>query len=609
MNKRSWQRHKWTVFAGAAGAVPAFVFGMWIFWRALYTVPAPPVLRGASEVHVETRYALDQIAGIERVFTSARPLLPATGIRTETSIVTLPHHTLLSEELSGFWKDLAKDGVPSAIVVIGPAHKNQGKGTMQFTEGTWVTPLGDVTSNISLVERVARIPGASLDEQAFKNEHSVGVHMPYIAALFPGTPVLSVIAPSTSGEAEARLFTQKLEHLLPKGSLVVLSTDFSHGLSVEESDVRDAEIERLVAARDFSEIEKLSPEYVDSPFSLMTFFLLVDDLRVSPRLLWHTNSGTILHEPEAPGTSYFVWKGTVPQEDDAVLTLAVAGDMMLGRDVARMFAKTTLEDAYTEAQSVLSPSDLAFANLESVLTSTDGYTGKSIFFKGDPARVDVLNYLGLTHVSVSNNHVDDYGKAGWADSKKNVAASGVVPVGGYANDGETIMAEADGQTIAFLAYDDTIRRVDLTLLQERVQDAARRADHVAVSFHWGVEYVHTPTSRQVELAHAAIDAGADVILGTHPHVLETIETYKEGIIFYSLGNFIFDQIGSDENESLVVQLSFSEKGNTVDLVPMRIEKGFPRIATEEERVMTLSRLAGWSDGGLKIEIEEGKIFW
>lgn len=606
MSKHSWQIHKWTLFAGAAGAVPAFVFGVWVLATALYAPPSSEIVQYRNVVP-EVRYALESIGGIQGVFLEAQKLSAVEDVREETVFTVLPHHTLLSKELSTFWQELAQPGVPSAIVLIGPAHENQGKGTVQLTDGTWLTPNGEVRTDKEMLDQVLRNTSAVLDRDAFQQEHSVGIHMPYISALFPETPVLAVIAPSTSGEAEARAFTRGLHRVLPEGALVVMSVDFSHNLSVEDSDKRDEETLRLIQDRHYGELEKRSPEFFDSPFALISFLLLADQSEMNIRRTWHTNSGTLLNRPDLPGTSYMIWEAS--SDVELPLTLTIAGDMMLGRQVERWFSATTLEEAYKDVQPLFASSDLAFVNLESVLTDTEPSTGKSIFFKGLPERVDVLTHLDLTYVSVSNNHVDDYGKAGWLDSQKNIIASGVVPVGGYSNDGEVVLAEVRGQTVAFLAFDDTIRRVDLTTLQEKVTDAARRAEHVAVSFHWGVEYVHTPTSAQTNLARAAIDAGADVIIGSHPHVLQTIERYKEGIIFYSLGNIVFDQIGFDENESMVVQLSFSEEGNTAELIPLRIKKGFPRNATDEERTMTLSRLAEWSDAGLKTEIEAGEIVW
>lgn len=255
---------------------------------------------------------------------------------------------------------------------------------------------------------------------------------------------------------------------------------------------------------------------------------------------------------------------------------------------------------------------MAFANLESVLTDHEPDTGKSIFFKGDPERIDVLQLFGFTHLSVANNHVDDYGKTGWADSVENVRAAGIEPVGGYANDGDAVFAQSrvEGRDVAFLAYNDTTFRVDTSDLAQDIASATERAEIVVVSFHWGVEYVHTPTTRQTELAHAAIDAGADVVIGHHPHVLQGIETYNGGLILYSLGNFVFDQIGEDQNESLIARIVFDNlAGNRLELVPIRIQGTFPRPSTETEQTTTLNRISSWSDEVLGNAIRSGIVYW
>ena len=98
-------------------------------------------------------------------------------------------------------------------------------------------------------------------------------------------------------------------------------------------------------------------------------------------------------------------------------------------------------------------------------------------------------------------------------------------------------------------------------------------------------------------------------MGHHPHVLQGIEKYKDGLILYSLGNFVFDQFGEDENESIMARFSFEEKMRSLELIPMRIVRGFPRAATEEEKQFTLARMASWSEPDISEDLLDGKIHW
>lgn len=111
------------------------------------------------------------------------------------------------------------------------------------------------------------------------------------------------------------------------------------------------------------------------------------------------------------------------------------------------------------------------------------------------------------------------------------------------------------------------------------------------------------------MAQAAIEAGADVVIGHHPHVLQGIEKYQDGLILYSLGNFVFDQYGFDQNESLIAKFVIGSDKRELRLEPIRIESFMPRPTDQQEQEVTLRRLASWSDQDLAQEIQSGIIIW
>ena len=515
----------------------------------------------------------------------------------------LPHHTIAGPKLMELWSDIEAGSDPSVIVVIGPNHENAGEGMVQTTHGVWTSPFGVVETDDGLADRLVTLGVATDEPDSFVNEHAIGTHVPYLADLFPGVPIVPVIAKSPAGADDALSLALVLQQLLPDDALVISSIDFSHYLPQDATDAMDAETLAHIAARRYTEIERLHSDHLDAPFAMIAYLLWNDRNGYAADLVWHETSHRLLGDPNAPGTSYLVFFSSITSTTSTPsITLSFAGDLMLGRAVATALARTSVTQAFASAASAFEGSDLAFANLESVLTSSTRDTGKEIFFKADPARVDVLQYLGLTHVSVANNHVDDYAYAGWEESVGHLNDAGIAPVGDYYGDAEPVVATADGATVVFLAYDDTYRPVDTQRLATDVAAADTSGDRVVVSFHWGVEYRHTPTQRQQDLAHAAIDAGADIVVGHHPHVLQGIETYDDGLILYSLGNFVFDQIGEDENESVVARVAWNEGGTrALELVPMRIVGTFPRVATDEERLATLGRIVGWSE----MEFPEG----
>ncbi len=563
-------------------------------------------------------FAIDQILGIDQVIASVRDGVPADFVPTigEIHAAILPHHTITGTQLMEFWTDLAADAHPSVIVVVGPNHENDGTGLVQTTHGVWTTPFGSVETDDALVDELISDGAATDESDPFVNEHAIGTHVSYIAKLFPGVPMVPVIAKSPTGELEARAFVNELKAILPKDALVVMSIDFCHYLPEDRTDAMDAETLAWINARDYAHLERQHSDHFDSPFALIAYLIWNDERGDKAELVWHTTSHRLLGDVNAPGTSYFVYfsKSTppppLPEADDASVTLDAVGDIMLGRGVETALANTNVSTAFAPAQAELADADLRFANLESILSSTSLDSTKELHFKGDPARVDALQFLGLSDVSVANNHSNDYGESAWQESVGHLTDAGIGAAGGYRNDGAPVIEQAPGgHRVVFLAYDDVDRALIDTSMMSQIQAAKKLGDLVVVSFHWGIEYQHFHTQRQADLAHEAIDAGADLVIGSHPHVLQGIETYNGGLILYSIGNFVFDQSGEDQNETVVAKVTWQGTERTLELDPMRIDGDFPRAASADERASTLARMAGWSDASLANAITSGSLDW
>jgi len=561
----------------------------------------PEVPSGSNDIRIRPIFSISEIEGIDTVMTAVQAGAEAPANPLVVKAAVLPHHTVPASKLMELWKEIEVGSDPSVIVVIGPNHENAGEGMVQTTRGVWTSPYGNVETDDGLVDRLVSLGIATDEPDSFVNEHAIGTHVSFMANLFPGVPMVPIIAKSPAGADDALSLALVLQQILPDDALVVSSVDFCHFLPQDVTDAMDSETLALITARRYAEIERLHSDHVDTPYALMAYLLWSDRNGFVPDLIWHETSHRLLGDPNAPGTSYLAFFSASPQPSSASqssLTLSFVGDLMLGRGVAGWLAKTTVPEAFGSAADALAGSDVVFGNLESVLTSSATPSGKEIYFHADPARIDVLRYLGFTHVSVTNNHVDDYGRAGWDDSIAHLNDAGIFPVGDYYNQSEPVIDETNDRRVVFLAYDDLYRPIDKNWLAGEVAAADALGDILVVSFHWGNEYEHDPTQRQKDLAHAAVDAGADIVVGHHPHVLQGVETYNGGLILYSLGNFIFDQFGEDENESLVVKISFGPSLRdglvTAEFVPMRIIGGFPCEATSEERRATLERIAEWS---------------
>jgi poly-gamma-glutamate synthesis protein (capsule biosynthesis protein) len=234
---------------------------------------------------------------------------------------------------------------------------------------------------------------------------------------------------------------------------------------------------------------------------------------------------------------------SVPSDLSAApqVKLIFGGDVMLGRGVSQSLDERWGE-AFSAVEPRLSDADVAFANLESPLTTesmlADGYD-----LRANPKAVEALTAAGFDVMSVANNHAWDAGRAGLLETITVLCGSGIMP-GGEAGE---LVAEVpacqdlQADVVELLAFDDSGVSLDIDAAVSRVAAAAEGFRPVVVSIHWGGEYQATPSPRQRTVAAALSAAGATIVIGHGPHVLQPIEWVGDTLVAYSLGNLLFDQ--------------------------------------------------------------------
>ncbi len=254
--------------------------------------------------------------------------------------------------------------------------------------------------------------------------------------------------------------------------------------------------------------------------------------------------------------------------------LVFVGDIMLSRNIGKAMAeKSDYRFFFRKIASTTPSADVAFANLETPVSTRGILSGSIYSFRTDPKALEGLKYAGFDVVSIANNHIWDYGRQAFKDTLVSLAESGITAVGGGENyeDAHTPKVITVGKTkIAFLAYTNlispflggasstpAISRFDDDILKADIAKAKKYADVVIVSFHWGDEYHTKHNKEQERVGKLVIDAGANLVVGHHPHVVQEVEEYKGGYILYSLGNFIFDQnFSEDTSHGLLVEVTF-----------------------------------------------------
>ncbi len=378
--------------------------------------------------------------------------------------------------------------------------------------------------------------------------------------------------------------------------------------------------------------KKIIPIIIGILFALAIAFGLIqrnnspelESLKASPQLTSQTTNGSfndIFHTAESLKN----------QQEQGVLatTFIAGGDISLSRNIAYVIdQKKDPLIPFSGVANLLSSTDFNFANLETPFSNSDFYTPKNtLVFNAPKKNIEGLVKYNFKIVNLANNHAFDQGLIGlkttrdWLD-KNNIAHIGTGETLTEANTPKVVTS--NGIRILFMGFSYSsindggkARNNYVARMEDFVEDVKSGsnpvsfwkkelgADYAVVTMHGGIEYTRQPDKLQTEFARSAIDAGADMVIGAHPHWVQTIEKYNGRYIFYSLGNFIFDQNWSKEtSEGLLLKISLNKKpvselqGNPVnaqlkevELIPIIIENNStPRPANEKERIEILKKI-------------------
>ncbi|MEX0918226.1 MAG: CapA family protein [Candidatus Paceibacterota bacterium] len=289
------------------------------------------------------------------------------------------------------------------------------------------------------------------------------------------------------------------------------------------------------------------------------------------------------------------------------------GDIMLARDVERKMATYGRDYPFSHMASHFDANTVV-GNFEAAVPEVHVPTPSMTMQFSVPAQnIPALAGARITHLSLANNHTDDYGKVGFAHTKHVIENTGITPFGSPFSLATTSIAyiETEQLTIALLGIYAVEVLPSTEVIEEVMWEAEARSDFQVVYVHWGNEYELVHSRAQEQLAHRFVDAGADLVVGHHPHVVQDVEVYNEALIFYSLGNFIFDQYFSTHvMQGLVLDITFDTQYEAeITLLPVSTEasRTAPQLMNGYEREAFLKSLADRSSGSLRGPIERGKV--
>ena len=298
---------------------------------------------------------------------------------------------------------------------------------------------------------------------------------------------------------------------------------------------------------------------------------------------------------------------------EARVSFCAVGDILLDRGIRKKIKQNSIDYPFENVGEFINKFDLAFCNLECPISARGASTGKIYCFRADTNFFAGIKNAGFNIFSMANNHTIDWGRKACMDTREIIEKHNLYAVGAGKDQKEArkpVIIRMNGLKFALFAYvglplkgliwpasKPGPAQASIDDIITEIKKIREQVDFVVVSFHWGIEYQHKPMANQVEWAHKVIDAGADLVIGHHPHVLQSIEVYKNRFILYSLGNFVFDQHKLYQRQTGIFSCIF-KKGriDSASFYPVLLENFRPGFVKDTAFKLIKEKIEKISDG-------------
>ncbi|MCK5768498.1 MAG: AmmeMemoRadiSam system protein B, partial [Candidatus Atribacteria bacterium] len=454
-----------------------------------------------------------------------------------------------------------------------------------------------------------------LNSSAIVYDHGITNLIPYIKKYFPETSFLPILIPIDITKDQMEHLVKTIDKETPAQTIIIASVDFSHYLPPHAAVFHDKKSIRVLLNFEEDNFDNIEVDCWQALYAARLFATLRH--KTAFHIIAHKNSVDFSKLYSEVTTSYFsVTFGEKIIEETfskGAKTALFVGDIMLDRGVEYLMKQNSIYYPFQKISHFLRGIDIVFANLEGpVVKNPPEFSDDSLKFAFSPEIIEGVFWSNFNLYSLANNHTLDMGKEGLKETKdwlkkyqinfvgSPLTSSSDNPDSFFSRDNITFLAF--NRIFPFIAKEEEIIK---TIKKEK---SLKPDNFLIVSLHWGKEYQLINSLDQQRLAHKIIEAGADLIIGHHPHVVQNIEKYQGKLIFYSLGNFIFDQYFSKETQQgLAVGLEIYPDELVCRLFPIQINLSQPVLMERDMANEFLIQLANRSDDKLVDEIESGII--
>lgn len=518
--------------------------------------------------------------------------------------IVIPHHDMVAPARLAYLKKIASTQQPATMVVLSPDHFNQNRTPITAADKEWVTSRGILEPDTQLLSTLT-LP---INNQSFDNEHGITSLLNNLKEVFPHSRLLPVMLSRSATYAEVSEFISALNTECPQ-CLLVASVDFSHTSTLLGARLHDRLTYRALSATD--PITLYRQAEVDSPESLaaLTLWARLHDAPLFS-LFSHTSAGEITNTNVGEMTTHFIGgysKGEPNLKHQNEVTLMIGGDVMFARGVDKTHADDPSYSPFSElGERFFWGVDIAIVNLEGVFSLGDyseGWYELPPRLRFSSNYIPALTYARINAVSMANNHTFDGGEGEALYTSNSLRGQDITTLG-YPRASSTVLLKENGTTkVAIIGIATHEQTGDIAADVLKYSKAGYR---VITYLHWGNEYETTHTETQEEMAKRLINAGADLVVGSHPHVVQDVSVYQGVPIVYSLGNLLFDQNQSPATTvGAVLSVALTPEGTELSMIPVHTYLTPKVVASPEaERYQAI-----WTEPWVQYKTGEGEFLF
>lgn len=508
------------------------------------------------------------------------------------STIILPSSDIASSKITEFFDQLSKENPETIIYVTANQTEDDSdkiiinKSSIEFSENS-------LTINEKMAKELVSAGVVTSDSSKIGDQLGVGNNLKTITTNYKEAKIIPLIVGS---KVEGNNLSKLNDSLIKECSnkcLMIISTDISRNIPGSLAEFQDDHTISLLSKLNGQELLNSNTDFSRTLY--LGSLWAKSNSTLNFNLFYSSNTEKDKNILGADATGYIIgsFQNESPSKTSDVTTFLIGGDMMFDRYIDYKFRGDRLYDVVSNlGKGLFANTDLSMVNLEGPISETEipaDNTANNMIFNFPPKSIDVLKWLNINAVSLANNHTNNNGGKGLLYTKKVLKENNIVPIGqkNIFNENSISHFKSGTKNITVMTINVLETNIDLT---EKIKAEKLSNSFVIIFPHWGTEYDQIHSESQEILAHIWIDAGADLVIGSHPHVIQDAEEYKGKPIFYSLGNLLFDQFFSKETQrGLIVAGEIKNDKLKLILLPTISKNLKPELLVGDDKTELLKK--------------------